>query len=144
MLVRFPHEETGRNRKLSQPWHGPYRVLSYDEPDVTAQMVYRHQDRSIQVPRPEPCDFLAQWPGYYWYGRKHSSSGRPPRWVDAAFQVPVTDSDPLSSSADDIHCDSHNSPVTLEPDVPVTIESEPRSSGRYSLRDRVKPPERLQ
>ena len=59
-------------------------------------------------------------PGYYWYGRKHSSSGRPPRWVDAAFQVPVTDSDPLSSSADDIHCDSHNSPVTLEPDVPVT------------------------
>ena len=43
MLVRFPHEETGRNCKLSQPWHGPYRVLSYDEPDITAQKVYRHQ-----------------------------------------------------------------------------------------------------
>ena len=34
VLVRFPYEETGKNRKLSQPWHGPYRVLSYREPDV--------------------------------------------------------------------------------------------------------------
>ena len=24
VLVRFPYEETGKNRKLSQPWHGPY------------------------------------------------------------------------------------------------------------------------
>ena len=23
VLVRFPHEESGRNRKLSKPWHGP-------------------------------------------------------------------------------------------------------------------------
>ena len=151
VLVRFPHEETGRNRKLSQPWHGPYHVLSYDEPDVTAQKVYRHQDRSIQVHQSRVTSCPSGLPpGYYWYGRKHSSSGRPPRWVDAAFQVPVTDSDPLSSSADNIPPPSshaqpfdngHNAPVTLEPDVPVTIESEPRSSGRYSLRDRVKPPE---
>jgi len=26
VLVKFPHEESGRNRKLSCPWHGPYRV----------------------------------------------------------------------------------------------------------------------
>ena len=24
VLVRFPHEETGRMRKLSRPWHGPF------------------------------------------------------------------------------------------------------------------------
>jgi len=28
VLVRFPHEESGRLRKLSQLWHGPYRVTS--------------------------------------------------------------------------------------------------------------------
>ena len=26
VLVLFPHELTGKNRKLSRPWHGPYRV----------------------------------------------------------------------------------------------------------------------
>ena len=28
VLVKFPHEESGRLRKPSRPWHGPYRVLS--------------------------------------------------------------------------------------------------------------------
>ena len=28
VLVRFPQEEQGKNRKLSRPWHGPYRVTS--------------------------------------------------------------------------------------------------------------------
>ena len=27
VLVKFPHEESGRNRKLSCPWHGLYRVI---------------------------------------------------------------------------------------------------------------------
>lgn len=27
ILVYFPHEETGRNRKLSKPRHGPYRII---------------------------------------------------------------------------------------------------------------------
>ncbi len=26
VLVKFPREETGKQRKLSRPWHGPYRV----------------------------------------------------------------------------------------------------------------------
>ena len=34
VLVRFPQEESGRQRKLSRPWHGPYRVSSLDDPDV--------------------------------------------------------------------------------------------------------------
>ena len=28
VLVRFPQEESGRQRKLSRPWHGPYRIIS--------------------------------------------------------------------------------------------------------------------
>ena len=37
VLVGFPADETGPNRKLFQPWHGPYRVVSVDNPDITAE-----------------------------------------------------------------------------------------------------------
>ena len=71
VLVRFPHEETGKYRKLSQPWHGPFRVIACDDPDITVVKVYFPQDKSIQVhqSRVTPCpeDMSA---GYYWYGRK--------------------------------------------------------------------------
>ena len=39
ILVYFPHEDTGRHRKLSRPWHGPYRVVSKRDPDLTCAMV---------------------------------------------------------------------------------------------------------
>ena len=47
VLVRFPHEEMGKGRKLSRPWHGPYRVVEANEPDVTVVKVYRPQDGQI-------------------------------------------------------------------------------------------------
>ena len=69
VLVRFPQEESGRMRKLSRLWHGPFRVLEAKEPDVTVVNVYFPQDRSIQVHasrvRPCPPNFPA---GFYWYG----------------------------------------------------------------------------
>ena len=34
VLIYFAQEETGKNRKLLQPWHGPYRVLSRRDPDL--------------------------------------------------------------------------------------------------------------
>ena len=40
VLVRFPSEETGHQRKLSRPWHGPYRVTSSNATNITATMVY--------------------------------------------------------------------------------------------------------
>ena len=40
VLIRFPHEESGHIRKLSRPWHGPYRIQSVNDPDVTATKVY--------------------------------------------------------------------------------------------------------
>ena len=39
--MKFPGEETGRMRKLSRPWHGPYRVLEVNGPDITVEKVYR-------------------------------------------------------------------------------------------------------
>ena len=98
VLVKFPSEETGRNRKLSQPWHGPYRVISIDEPDITVQKVYRTQPGTIQVhqSRVTPCPEDLP-PGYYWYGRKHSCPGRPPRWVEHLMQPPVGTVEPASN-----------------------------------------------
>ena len=83
VLVRFPHEETGKSRKLSRPWHGPYRVVEANEPNVTVVKVFRPQDGKIQIhqTRVTPCPpaFPA---GYYWYGDKRHGPGRPPKWVD--------------------------------------------------------------
>ena len=71
VLIRFPSEETGKLRKLSRPWHGPYRVVSVNDTDLTAKKVYFPNETQIQVhqTRVKPCPggFLA---GYYWYGSK--------------------------------------------------------------------------
>ena len=66
VLVLFPHELTGKNRKLSRPWHGPYRVNSVDDPDISVSKVYIPQDGSIQVHQSRvkvcPTNFLS---GFY-------------------------------------------------------------------------------
>ena len=83
ILIRFPSEESGHNRKLSRPWHGPYRILYCNETNVTAVKVYFPEEKQIQVHqnRVKPCPdcFPA---GYYWYGSKRVGPGRPPEWVD--------------------------------------------------------------
>ena len=87
VLVKFPQDETGRNRKLSRPWHGPYRIVERRDPDVTVVKVYAPQEGQIQVhqSRVSPCPpgFPA---GFFWYGGKRSSPGRPPKWVDKLLQ----------------------------------------------------------
>ena len=83
ILIRFPREETGKERKLSRPWHGPYRITECRTPDVTAIKVHCPQDGPIQVHQmrvtPCPVEFPA---GYYWYGNKQVGPGRPPKWVE--------------------------------------------------------------
>ena len=49
VLIHFPQEETGRQRKLSRPWHGPYRVISCEDPDITAVKIHFPSDLPIQV-----------------------------------------------------------------------------------------------
>ena len=67
VLIRFPSEETGKFRKLSQPWHGPYRVTSCNETNITAAKIYFPREDPIQVHqlRVKPCP-----PGFFWYGAK--------------------------------------------------------------------------
>ena len=89
VLVYFPQDECGRNRKLSRPWHGPYRVIGIRDPGITVSKVYFPQEKTIQVHQSRiqlcPSNFPA---GYYWYGSNRASPGRPPKWVD---QLMATD-----------------------------------------------------
>ena len=73
VLVRFPQEESGKQRKLSRPWHGPYRVVQSTKPDVTVVKQFFPEEGTIQVHqlRVRPCPQLPI--GYYWYGGKHHS-----------------------------------------------------------------------
>ena len=83
VLVRFPQEESGHNRKLSRPWHGPYRITERRDPDVTVTKVYFPSDGAIQVHQTRVCQCPSQFPaGYYWYGGRRRGPGRPPKWVD--------------------------------------------------------------
>lgn len=82
ILVKCPQEETGKLRKPSRPWHRPYRVVSKRDPDVTAVKVYSPQDGQIQVQQSRVTTCPSGFPaGYFWYGPKRHSPGRPPRWI---------------------------------------------------------------
>ena len=82
VFVRMPQEETGPQRKLSRPWHGPFRIISISDPDVLLAKVYFPQDRTIQVHQSRVKMSPPKLPsGFYWYGGKRRGPGRPPRWV---------------------------------------------------------------
>ena len=66
---RFPREESGRQRKLSRLWHGPYRIVEVNDPDGSVVPVYFPEKGSIQIhqTRVNPC--TGKLPaGFYWYG----------------------------------------------------------------------------
>ena len=75
-MIRFPQNETGSQRKLSRPWHGPYRIIDRRDPDVTAVKVYAPQDGQIQVHQTRvahcPPELLA---GFSWYGDRRARPG---------------------------------------------------------------------
>ena len=106
VLIYFPHEESGKNRKLSKPWHGPYRIISREDPPVICTKVYFPQHDHIHVHQSRICPCPAEFSaGYYWYGSGRRGPGRPPRWVDQLLSarptVPVSagkQSQPLANS----------------------------------------------
>ena len=82
VMIRFPQDETGKERKLSRPWHGPYRVLEVTETGILAEKVYAPQDRRIQVHLERVTRCPSNFPsGYYWYGSRRQGPGRPPKWL---------------------------------------------------------------
>ena len=136
ILIRFPQEETGANRKLSHPWHGPYRIESISPTGVVAVKVYFPQEGSIQVHAQRVTKCPPNFPsGYYWYGNRRKGPGRPPKWLDRmmscsdpAKDVDITD----NANADiDTHEDAEpsNSIDTGEEeeatDVPESVPTPP-------------------
>ena len=162
VLVRFPHEETGRMRKLSRPWHGPFRVVSRNDPDITVSNVYFPNDTPIKVHQNRVSHCPKEFPaGYYWYGGKRKGTGAPPAWVDKLLNSPVQ-SDVNSSgeitetvvtdisesegqnsnSPNDVLNDKESNEdseqqADAQPEVNVTPRSE---RSQYSLRDSTKNP----
>lgn len=55
VFVDFPVEETGKKRKLSKPWHGPYRVIQKRGPNVTVVPVYFPESGEIQIHLTRVC-----------------------------------------------------------------------------------------
>ena len=87
VLVYFPQEESGAHRKLSRPWHVPYRIISVQDPDVTAAKMYFPQDLNIQVHQSRVCPCPVNFPsGFYWYGTRRRRPGRPPKKMDNILQ----------------------------------------------------------
>jgi len=82
VLVCFPAEESGKNRKLSRPWHGPYCAIAVNNPDVTVTKVYFPQDKQITIHQSwvKYCP-AAFSPGFYRYGGKQKGLGNVPEWV---------------------------------------------------------------
>lgn len=82
VLIRFPQEESGANRKLSRPWHGPFRVTDY-ETGITAVKVYAPQEPPIKVHLSRVTRCPSGFPaGNWWYGSRRAGPGRPPKWID--------------------------------------------------------------
>ena len=111
VLVKFPAEETGKNRKLSQPWHGPYRILQCLDPDLVVTKVYFPDDGQIQVHqlRASPCP--PHFPsGYYWYGRKKHSPGHIPKWLLALNKDIRSKQDESEPELESHHSDSEDHP----------------------------------
>ena len=83
LIFNFPSEATGKQRKLSRPWHGPCRITTLNDTNVTAVKIYFPREDAVQIhqSRIKPCPegFMA---GYYWYGSKKKGPGQPPRWVE--------------------------------------------------------------
>lgn len=123
ILIRFPQEETGAKRKLSRPWHGPYRVVSTTNTGVTALKVYYPQDGTIQVHSHRVTKCPDEFPpGYFWYGSRRKGPGRPPKWVDDLM-------------SNDEKC------VDVETDMEGTdIDPEPVTTDSISSDDEISPP----
>jgi len=161
VLVRFPHEETGKHRKLSRPWHGPYRITQRNDPDVTAVKVFFPDEGSIQVHQTRVCPCPDLPAGFYWYGGNRKSPGGVPRWLqqllstspDMGLQQPPTcDVQAGGSERDELPVEDSDSEDCGDelPELPEQPESEqctpPPVNTRYMLRDRshgIRPPQRL-
>ena len=140
VLVYFPQDETGKNRKLSQPWHGPYRIVSRDDPDVTVAKIYFPDDPLIQIHRSHvqhcPSSLTLR---FYWYGTKRSKPGRPPKQVLkqlAAAATEMRSPSPIRELEETKTKDAHPDTNNISEKTKSSIASK---STDINLQDTVRP-----
>ena len=146
VLVRFPTDENGRMRKLSQPWHGPYHVTALREP-ISVTKVYQPKYPGINVhqSRVKPCPF--HFPAsFYWFGGNSKGPGRLPMWVEQLLEENSTQCDVTSdtkgvnSNAENVHDEDDDIPEELtdtEESDDITnceVETGAMTKGYQSLR----------
>ena len=123
VFVRFPEEETGKKRKLSRPWYGPFRVTARHDPNLTVKKVYFPEDPPLTVHQMRVCTSPGSLPaGFYWYGARRKSSGRTPTWLqrmlNAAFCENTTTGNSDVSPGDSHPEDGAISTDELHPETP--------------------------
>ena len=78
VLVYFAQDETGKTRKLSQLWHGPYWVISQKYPNIVASKIYFPDDPPIKIHQSRVQLCPTTFPtNFYCYGNKKAKPGRP-------------------------------------------------------------------
>ena len=93
-------------RKLFRRWHGPFRIKSREDPDVTVANVYFPGDAPIRVHQNRVAHCPREFPaGYFWYGGKRKGRGKPPKWVEKLLQAPSSE-EGLEPQGEDIESDS--------------------------------------
>ena len=73
VMVCIPYEQTGKNRKLSRPYFGPYRVLEVHPNGVTVRPVDCPSDKSIRVNLDRVTLCPVELPDESWLGRKRQT-----------------------------------------------------------------------
>ncbi|KAL5481622.1 hypothetical protein EMCRGX_G021819 [Ephydatia muelleri] len=104
-----------------------------------------HQNRTTICPRDFPN-------GYYWYGKSQSSNKPCPQWLDAVLgsvgrpDEGTTDSQQANKELQDQASTeaAAPSPTTEDTSTDVSVENRPprERTGRYSLREKIRPPRR--
>ena len=70
-------------RKVSYPWHGPYRVVEVTNTGVMAQQVYNSEGDQIHVDFHHVSRCPPNFPaGYYWYIEHRYGPGWPLKWIE--------------------------------------------------------------
>ena len=120
VFVHFPQEQTGWMRKLSCPWHGPYRICTSSGPDVSVTRVYFPGE--VHLKRVMPCPpYLPA--GFFWYGPKHKSPDNPPRWVETMMSASRQLTDKSECFRDEVGTAGVGAPIDDHSSIPCSQES---------------------